>query len=106
MSYYPDEYFPYFSYRWLKCSCSYTESSLEFEAMIDFTNPKSLISEHFTVGELCMLHAWGRLATEEDGLDKSKIIMLAHMAEEVRGFLGLPIVVHCGFRSVAYNKSQ
>lgn len=74
--------------------------------MIDWNDPKSNITDHFTVGELCMLHAWGRLATEADGIDKNKIIQLAQKAEDVRGFLGSPMSVHCGFRSVPYNKSQ
>lgn len=70
---------------------------------LDWTDPKAKITEHFTVGDLCMLHKWNRLATEADGLNTVLIVKLANKLEEIRHILG-PMDIHCGFRSVNYNK--
>lgn len=74
---------------------------------IDWTDPKSQITDHFTVGDAITLHAWNRLANESDGLDddgKAKLIVVFQKMEEIRTLLGCPINVHCGFRSQDYNK--
>lgn len=73
---------------------------------IDWTNPNAQVTEHFTVKDLCFLHAWGRLATEADGADFAKLEVLAQKAEQVRSMLGVPMNVHCGFRSAQYNIDQ
>jgi len=70
---------------------------------IDWTDPKSQVTEHFNVSDMCMLHQWGRLATVEDGCDFDKLIQLAFMLEKVRALLGVPMRVHCAFRSAEYN---
>jgi hypothetical protein len=65
------------------------------------------ITEHFTVGEAIALHAWNRLATEDDGLTdevKAQIVKLCTIMESVRTLLNVPINTHCIFRSVKYNQ--
>lgn len=73
---------------------------------IDWTNSTSSITEHFTVGDAITLHAWNRLANEQDGLTddgKNKLIALCQKMEKIREFLDSPINVHCMFRSQEYN---
>ena len=73
----------------------------------DWMSPDSKISEHFTVGDMTMLHAWNRLANDMDGFTdgmKARIIVLCQKMEEVRALLGCPMNVHCGFRSQQYNQ--
>lgn len=75
--------------------------------ILDWTNPKCHVTEHFTVEDACMLHSWNRLATEKDGFDdamKAKLIVVCQKMEEVRAALGCPIKVHCMFRSQEYNR--
>lgn len=75
--------------------------------VIDWSNPKCPVTEHFTVADACMLHSWNRLANEADGFDnaaKEKIIAVCKKMEEIRAFLGCPITVHCMFRSQKYNQ--
>lgn len=74
--------------------------------MIDWANPETLVTEHFTVRDLCWLHAWGRLATEADGADFGKLLILAQKVEQVRAILGVPMNSHCCFRSAKYNIAQ
>jgi hypothetical protein len=74
--------------------------------MIDWTNPTDQVTEHFTVNDALMLHEWNRLATEGDGADFDKLTALCQMLERVRVILGCPILVHCMFRSTAYNLAQ
>ena len=75
--------------------------------MIDWTDPTSQISAHFTVKDVAYLHQWNRLANESDGLDsamKDKLVALCQTLETIRSFIGFPMNSHCGFRSKAYNK--
>jgi uncharacterized protein YcbK (DUF882 family) len=74
--------------------------------MINWKDPEDQITDHFKVKDALMLRHWGRLATEQDGADFNKLLHLFQIMEQVRGYLGCPINVHCGFRSVEYNKSQ
>ncbi len=75
---------------------------------IDWTDPLAQITPHFTVGEMIVLHAWDRLATDvEDGLTdqvKKNLVDLCQRMEKVRMALGCGLNVHCGFRSVKYNQ--
>lgn len=73
---------------------------------MDWTNPQEQVTEHFTVGDACMLHQWNRLANESDGLDEAMqaaLVTLCQAMEQVRAALGCPVNVHCMFRSPAYN---
>lgn len=75
---------------------------------IDWTNTDFAITEHFSVGEALTLHAWNRLANENDGTTdtvKQNIYDLCTKLEAVRNILNSPILVHCIFRSVDYNKT-
>ncbi len=71
---------------------------------IDWTDPKSQVTEHFNVSDCLMLHKWNRLATPEDGADIQKLYSLCLVMEEIRKILGYPINVHCMYRSPEYNK--
>jgi hypothetical protein len=73
---------------------------------IDWTNPKSQVTLHFTVNDCLMLHSWNRLATEADGADFDKLTSLCNKMEEIRTLLNCPINVHCCFRSQDYNTVQ
>jgi len=73
---------------------------------MDWTNASEQVTEHFTVEDCLMLHAWNRLATEADGADFDKLVALCQILEQVREIVGCPINVHCMFRSKAYNIAQ
>jgi hypothetical protein len=62
-----------------------------------WTDPKSGISKHFTVGESLYLPKWHcyHEPTEEE---KANILTLAAIADEVRDIVGKPFVVHCWIR--------
>lgn len=74
--------------------------------MIDWTNPNCEVTEHFTVKDCLFLHSWNRLATEQDGVEFDKLIILCNKLEEVRSILGCPMNIHCIFRSRQYNIEQ
>lgn len=74
---------------------------------IDWTNPECLVTPHFKVKDAIMLHAWNRLANDQDGLTddgRDKLVALCNVMEQVRVYLGCPINVHCIFRSEKYNQ--
>jgi hypothetical protein len=74
---------------------------------IDWARASTMLSQHFCVGEMIALHAWDRLATEEDGLTdevKANLLRLCGIMEKIRTILSCSINVHCGFRSVKYNQ--
>ena len=73
---------------------------------IDWTDGSQHVTPHFTVKDCLLLRNWGRLATEDDGVDLDKILATAQMMEKVRAALGCPINVHCMFRSKDYNIEQ
>jgi hypothetical protein len=74
--------------------------------MIDWNNGDSSVTPHFTVNDCLMLHNWNRLATENDGADLNKLVALCQVLEQVRDALGVPMNIHCIFRSTAYNLAQ
>lgn len=75
---------------------------------IDWSNPKSYVSEFFTVEEVLYLPGFHRLATAEDGLTDDVKEVLEWFAVEkmdkIRRHLDFPIVVHSWFRPELYNK--
>ena len=75
---------------------------------INWSDPKSQVSTHFSVGDCITLPTWGRLANEADGLTdtiKDNLVHLCANMEGVRAYLGnRPIQVHCTYRPEAYNK--
>lgn len=83
------------------------EDKIVEDVPLDWSKASSMITTHFSVGEMTALHAWNRLATEEDGLTdevKANLIKLCNVMEKVRAILGCGINSHCGFRSVKYNQ--
>lgn len=79
----------------------------EISAEINWNDPKSKVTAHFTVEDACMLHSWNRLANEADGFTpelKALVILTLKKMEEIRTFLGCPVNVHCTFRSQEYNQ--
>jgi hypothetical protein len=74
--------------------------------MIDWNNPTSQVTIHFTVNDCLMLHSWNELATENDGADFDKLILLCQKLEEIRNYLSCPMNIHCIFRSQEYNQHQ
>ena|ERR1017187_3166544 len=74
--------------------------------MTDWTNPQDSVTAHFSVSDACMLHNWNRLATTADGADFDKLAALCQVMETVRAALGVPMNVHCMYRSPAYNLEQ
>lgn len=73
---------------------------------MDWTNPTDHVTDHFTVKDCLFLHNWNRLATQDDGADFDKLLVLCQKLEEIRALLNCPMNVHCTFRSPEYNKEQ
>jgi hypothetical protein len=74
---------------------------------IDWSDPRSQITENFTVREALWLPRWNRLANEDDGLieeHKNNLIVLFNKMETVRSFLKSPILVNIAYRPQEYNK--
>lgn len=64
------------------------------------------VSKYFTWQEVLWLPSWRRCATEEDGLTeeiKANLAELCDRVDAIRKYFGKPIIVHSGFRPVAYN---
>jgi hypothetical protein len=73
---------------------------------VDWKDPNSKVSLHFTVKEALWLPQWNRMANESDGLNdtvKANLINIFRKMDDVRDFLGKPIRVHCAYRSKEYN---
>lgn len=89
------------------CACGFTRKDEKSMAEINWSDPESQISEHFTVHEALFLPTWGRLATEADGLTdeiKNNLVNLCFIMEKVRILIGFPINVHCMYRPSTYSK--
>jgi hypothetical protein len=74
--------------------------------MIDWTNPESQVTEHFTVKDCLWLDHWKRLAGSEDGLTDeliSELIDTCHMAEDIRAILERPMQVTSMYRPGVYS---
>lgn len=73
---------------------------------INWTNPSTHITAHFTVKDALWLDQWGRLANEADGLTpriKANIVKTASWMEKVRIIVGGPIYVRSWWRPPKYN---
>lgn len=74
--------------------------------MIDWTDPTSEVTPHFTVHECLYLPQYKRLANESDGLTtdiQNQLVLLCTTMEKIRTFMGVPVNVHCMYRPPAYN---
>ena len=69
---------------------------------IDWSNPKSKISEFFTVGEATYLPSWKtyHIPSEEE---KANICLQASKMDLIRRFLGKPIKIHVWMRPEKAN---
>lgn len=76
--------------------------------MVDWSDEKCPITEHFTVKDALFLHAWGKLACiDKDGVLLHRIVTLCQKLEQIRTLLNdTPMNVHSMFRSIAYNRDQ
>lgn len=70
--------------------------------MINWTDPKCSISKYFTVKDACLLPSWGVLHMPSD-VEKANILRTAAVMDEIRAFLGAPILVHCWIRPGSVN---
>lgn len=75
--------------------------------MINWSDPKSKITPHFSVKEALWLPSWGRLADESDGLDdtiKANIIQTCELLEKIRDHVkAKSINIHSFYRPLKYN---
>lgn len=70
---------------------------------IDWSNPASQISDHFTVKEATYLPSWGVYHSPSDQ-EKANILIAADMMEKIREYLGeKPINVNCWIRPLSVN---
>jgi hypothetical protein len=69
---------------------------------IDWSNPKSQISEHFTVHDATYLPSWGIYHTPSDA-EKANILKMAEKMELIRAYIEKPIVVHVWIRPMSVN---
>lgn len=77
------------------------------KSQINWTDPKSKVSEHFTVHECTYLPKWDIHHIPSE-IEQDNILKTVEKMELIREFLGKPIHVHCWIRPVAVNapKSQ
>ena len=73
---------------------------------IAWDDPSCPVSRYFKVKDALYLPQWKRLATPDDGLTYQGMIALEDLfarMDQVRDFLGVPIIVHCAYRPPGYN---
>lgn len=74
--------------------------------MINWSNPREKLGQHFCTSDALYLPKWNRLANEADGLtddSKTGLTSLFQKLDQIRDLLGVPIIVHCAFRPSKYN---
>lgn len=78
---------------------------MEFLPNVDWSNPESMVSKHFTVKETCWLPSWQviHIPSEEE---KQNILKQAAKMDLIRDFLGVPINVHCWIRPILNNPAS
>lgn len=69
---------------------------------LDWSNHKSMLSKHFTVGEALYLPSWKvyHIPSEDE---KANLLRHAQNMDKIREFLGVPLNVHCWIRPVLNN---
>lgn len=70
--------------------------------MINWNDPKSMVSKHFSVGEATWLPSWGVHHIPSDS-ERFEIIKLAVIMDGIREFLGKPINIHVWIRPISVN---
>lgn len=74
--------------------------------MINWSNGNEKISKYFKVHDAIYFPRWNRLAVATDNFTEDSqngLIALFQAMDQVRELLGVPIIVHCAFRSPKYN---
>jgi zinc D-Ala-D-Ala carboxypeptidase len=69
---------------------------------IDWNDPTSKISKHFTVREALWLPSWQVLHKPSED-EKTNILKQALKMDLIREFLGVPVNIHCWIRPVLNN---
>lgn len=72
------------------------------ENQIDWTNPSSKISDHFTVKDALFLPSWGICHTPSEE-EKTNILKQAKKMDMIRDVLNVAIIVHCWIRPIKVN---
>lgn len=65
------------------------------------------ISKYFKWLDALWLPSWNRIATEQDGLNDDildRLLRLFLIADSVRDFFALPVIIHVAWRSPKYNR--
>lgn len=70
--------------------------------MIDWSNPKSKISKHFTVHEATFLPSWRIYHTTSED-EKKEIVKLAEKMDIIRDRIGKSCIVHVWIRPKSVN---
>jgi len=73
--------------------------------ILDWTNPHSMISKHFSVKEALWLPSWQVLHIPSED-EKANILKQAAKMDLIREFLGVPINIHCWIRPVLNNPAS
>lgn len=79
--------------------------NMEFLPNIDWSNPESKISNHFSVKETCWLPSWQVMHIPSED-EKQNILKQAAKMDLIRDFLGVPIRVHCWIRPILNNPNS
>lgn len=66
---------------------------------LDWSNHKSMLSKHFTVGEALYLPSWKAYHTPSED-EKINLLKHAQNMDKIREFLGVPLNVHCWIRPI------
>ena len=72
---------------------------------IDWNDPASKISKHFTVKEALWLPSWQVLHKPSED-EKTNILKQAAKMDLIRDFLGAPIRIHCWIRPILNNSES
>lgn len=78
------------------------EEVKDSESSIDWNDPTSKISKHFTVKEALWLPSWQVLHKPSDN-EKVNILKQAAKMDLIRDFLGVSVRIHCWIRPVLNN---
>jgi hypothetical protein len=76
-----------------------SEAPIPKEAGIDWTDPKAMVSVHFSVKECLWLPSWQALHVPSEE-EKANILKQAKAMDRIRDFLGAPLNIHCWIRPI------
>ncbi len=69
---------------------------------INWADPSSKVSDHFTVKEACWLPRASLLYRPKPD-ERENLILTCELMEKVRALFARPLLVHCMIRPLAYN---